>query len=691
MKMSKEIQKKIKKIRDALKDREFFLSPVYHAAMLKLIKELAQKDNVGLIMDYDESPNGKIACTNGNGIYINAGNRITCRLSGREEKVESLEGFGAHECGHILYTDFNRRTIYLNGFEKGLIYPWPPIVKMAAEKRAWKAMKAFIKKKDPVAVTVISDTASYITNVLEDVFIEGEMCEDYPGGVSTAIQKNAARAIAAIPSEEKRKEANSEGLPVMMDMIFRYARAGETKEEAACSMRYTACLDTCKETIDEAVQSQDKDIRYTACNSLMLKIWGYLKKEIEEVRTELKEEIRTLSDEELVEKLRLYLSEKNRWSVLSEAAANISEAELPEGWDGSQDGAAEKEKSNSKNSRKSGSLDRFREEQADIQEGKEPERSQNLWDLKGDTNSMSNEIAREKYKKDTENQLAEELKKEVKKLPLDRIHDECKFEIHRSAVVSDETRQKYAEIALEIKKITRSLQQMMEDILKRQDDGTLTGLYMGKRLSKAGLYRRDGKCFEKPLVPGEELSIALAILVDDSGSMEGDRLYDSKKACISIYKFCRALSIPVMVYGHTTHYVNDLEHEVVDIFACADCDSVDGEDYLRIMELESLGCNRDGAALCFTGERLAARPEKIKILLSLSDGLPWARNYRGDVAKKDIQNVKEKLKKKGVTVFAAAIGEDRKQIEDIYEDGYLSISDLKAMPKKFASLLTRYI
>ena len=45
----------------------------------------------------------------------------------------------------------------------------------------------------------------------------------------------------------------------------------------------------------------------------------------------------------------------------------------------------------------------------------------------------------------------------------------------------------------------------------------------------------------------------------------------------------------------------------------------------------------------------------------------------------------------GVTLFSAAIGDDREVIEDIYGDSFFFISDLKTMPQKLAALLLRYI
>ena len=128
----------------------------------------------------------------------------------------------------------------------------------------------------------------------------------------------------------------------------------------------------------------------------------------------------------------------------------------------------------------------------------------------------------------------------------------------------------------------------------------------------------------------------------------------------------------------------------MDIFAYADFDSADGNDALRMMDMRARDTNRDGAALLFAGERLLKREED-KILILISDGTPNAEDYRGETAKKDLQEIKRNLTKRGVTLFAAAIGDDREQIEDIYQDGFLNISDLNAMPAKLAKLLLKYI
>ncbi len=104
------------------------------------------------------------------------------------------------------------------------------------------------------------------------------------------------------------------------------------------------------------------------------------------------------------------------------------------------------------------------------------------------------------------------------------------------------------------------------------------------------------------------------------------------------------------------------------------------DDKYRIASMETGGCNRDGAALAFVGEKLAKRPEKIKLLFLICDGFPTATCYRGKKAEEDLLHIKEKLEKKRITVLVAAIGTDKEAIQRIYKEGFLDISDIGQLP-----------
>ena len=103
------------------------------------------------------------------------------------------------------------------------------------------------------------------------------------------------------------------------------------------------------------------------------------------------------------------------------------------------------------------------------------------------------------------------------------------------------------------------------------------------------------------------------------------------------------------------------------------------------------GCNRDGAALQFVGNHLYERPEEKKILIIISDGQPNAYSYGGDEAAADLRQIKNNLRGKEIILIAAAIGDDKDNIQDIYGKSYLNITDLKKMPKIFAKIIEQYM
>ena len=705
------MRKQIARIRDMTTDKELFLSESYRTAMWKLAKALGQKRDVELVIAYQENGMNHAALTDGKFIYLNAANPVTIRFNSREERVRSHEGLIAHECGHLRCSDFMRRERYVGGFVKGLMYPVPPEVKTAADNRAWTEMKEYLLKGDPIAREVLKKTAAYLNNVLEDVYIENFMCLEYPGSVRLAIQRNAAVIISGIPSFTERQAAGDGELTIMMDLIFRYARVGKTEAEEEYLKKYLNCLGSCRKMIDEAVGSSDLDIRFHVSNQLMIKIWKYLKQEIRTAKRDLKDEMKNCSSEELRKLIQDYLNEKISWITISGEACGeeTGGSKKIDGWDGHLDNGTEEcenhvpEPASPKEDEEK--LEELRrglifltgtgEQGVNANSSTKEEAKADAWDMTEKLSDILNEAARERYISQEEERLNESLKKEADNLKLEGIHKNVPIEIHRSSVISGPQRSAYNKLLPKIKKASYRLQKSVEEILTRKDGGTLSGLYMGKRLSRGNLFRQDGKIFEKKVLPEEGFSVAIAILVDESGSMHcGDRIGYAREAVQVIYDFCRSLSIPAMVYGHSTH--NRLNksgsgyEEVVDIFAYADFDSADGNDALRMMDMRARDTNRDGAALLFVGERLLKREED-KILILISDGTPNAENYQGETAKKDLQEIKRNLTKRGVVLFAAAIGDDREQIEDIYQDGFLNISDLNAMPAKLAKLLLKYI
>ena len=227
----------------------------------------------------------------------------------------------------------------------------------------------------------------------------------------------------------------------------------------------------------------------------------------------------------------------------------------------------------------------------------------------------------------------------------------------------------------------------MQKLKDQQRGGKQTGLVMGRRLDAHALCRNDGKVFYKNNLPNEIPRISVGLLLDESGSMScGDRSTYARAAAIILYDFCQALNIPIMVYGHSTSWSSG-----VDLYSYAEFDSIDRDDKYRLMDIAARGSNRDGAALRFVAEQLSKRDEEVRILMLVSDGQPADCGYGGTAAEEDLRGIKQEYKRKGILFVAAAIGEDKQNIERIYGDSFLDITDLNQLPVKLTAVIKRFM
>ena len=69
-------------------------------------------------------------------------------------------------------------------------------------------------------------------------------------------------------------------------------------------------------------------------------------------------------------------------------------------------------------------------------------------------------------------------------------------------------------------------------------------------------------------------------------------------------------------------------------------------------------------------------------------GMRW---YGGTAAEEDLRGIKHEYQRKGIIFVAAAIGADKENIERIYGDAYLDITDLTKLPIKLAGIIKQFI
>lgn len=290
-----------------------------------------------------------------------------------------------------------------------------------------------------------------------------------------------------------------------------------------------------------------------------------------------------------------------------------------------------------------------------------------------------------------ENERIQELNDVAQSISYGNIHAGVNIRINRISSVDEELMEQYNMISAPLINISRQLQKsLVKQLKENRRGGKQTGLIMGRRLDTHALCRNDGKVFYKNSLPNEIPELAVGLLLDESGSMYScDRCTYARASAIILHDFCQSLDIPVIVYGHSTGYTS--HGNTVELYSYAEFEGYDHDDKYRMMDISARGSNRDGAALRFVAEQLSKRPEAVKILILVSDGQPADSGYGGSAAEEDLRGIKQEYQRKGILFVAAAIGSDKENIERIYGDSFLDITDLNQLPTKLTNVVKRHI
>ena len=147
-----------------------------------------------------------------------------------------------------------------------------------------------------------------------------------------------------------------------------------------------------------------------------------------------------------------------------------------------------------------------------------------------------------------------------------------------------------------------------------------------------------------------------------------------------------ALNIPNMIVGHDANS-GMVELDIYSNFTS----TVTEKERLSLASMDTSGCNRDGCALRLCADLLAKRPERIKLMIVISDGAPNDTGYKGFAAQEDIRTVVAEYRRKGLLIYGAAIDDDKEIIEKLYGQGFLSIQNLNNLPRTLIRLIQRHM
>lgn len=293
--------------------------------------------------------------------------------------------------------------------------------------------------------------------------------------------------------------------------------------------------------------------------------------------------------------------------------------------------------------------------------------------------------------KQKDRDFRKKLNRAAREVVSDSIHQRVKLIVHRPDY-DQENQQEYVMLSKELIPVVREIARKTLPLLEHEVSSEFArNQYYGSKFQADSVAYRDYRYFAKKRPPTESPSLVVGLRVDESASMSAfGRLEAAKRAVIAVYEFCEICHIPILIFGDTAD-VSRMEQ--MSIFAYVDFDQMDSNDRFRLMRIQARSNNRDGMALRIMAEKLVNSPQHTKLLISISDGQPKAMDdYTGNYAKTDMQQTIEEYERKGITFLAAAIGQDKDVISEIYGDErFLDITNLHEFPAKLVRMIARYL
>lgn len=228
------------------------------------------------------------------------------------------------------------------------------------------------------------------------------------------------------------------------------------------------------------------------------------------------------------------------------------------------------------------------------------------------------------------------------------------------------------------RKVEKIFHNMQKPILR----GRRTGQLDATMAYKLAMNQMD--CFMKK---GEvsEFDGCAYFLADNSGSMQGNR---QENCCKALAKIEHAFQdvMPLKIVAFNADDCCSVRHQVLKNWS--EKVSSNGS-YNFLTHCYANGGNKDGYSIRVATEELLHRPERKKILIVLSDGLPSA--YEKNDGEKDVNDAVRKARKAGISVISIFFGDDseRSAFVKMYEKNCI-ITEPEGIDAELVRLMKRF-
>ena len=217
------------------------------------------------------------------------------------------------------------------------------------------------------------------------------------------------------------------------------------------------------------------------------------------------------------------------------------------------------------------------------------------------------------------------------------------------------------EVSCSVAKLTKYMENALQSMarskkLSDRDRGALDKRKLhlvAKSLSKKVFYKmRDGK----------KLNTCVSIVIDESGSMDGEQEESVRCLAIALAECLTKLNIPFEIAGFSTtgriprdtpYWITRSNPMIVKLYKSFE------ERYqpvrTRLGSISSYNNHVDGEALEMMAYRMRNRKEQRKVIISLSDGEPYAGQGNSMAFRNNLKRVVKKLCATGYEVYGFGI------------------------------------
>ena len=680
-----------------LSDYEFFTSPRFMRLLHHVGKEITDRHNAK-VRTYGAPDENRAGYFEGTYTYINVLNEITQSFPSLELRGESVLGVLGHECGHQNYSSIYLRKKYVEGISNGILYPYFPEPRSEKERLYAEQMKELFVRKDRIAIELYLTMAAPLHGLLEDVYIEERMMKRFPGSIRRGIQGNRKRIMERYDSV-KKLDKGGDKLGTMASVLTEYMFTKRVNTWDGEIQLYADFLRECIPLIHQAAHDVRESSRFIATNQILLAIWPLLLEKIEELQEmmdqtppEKQEDLLKKTTEKIQTQMPQYseepicrehrMEEKNA-SDVKWTGADRKEGEGEERPDG--------QNGNIKDFTEAGKIKEAQPEDKKILEELSVDFPKEI-DISRELRKIRHELAEEKTEKMMTDAMREALKNFLEGVKFHPVNEAIPKEVIRKDKPSKKAELMYEQIKPEIQRVLSEFLVLVQPILMTRKSRIRRKQFFGKSLDMKNLWDPQDRVFKTKISDKNNFNTAIAVLMDQSASIDERRRLASILATLCIVEFAQYLKIPVCVYGHCTDFRRP-EHfgkETVCLHSYMEFEDRDHEK-LRILDMKPGGANRDGVALQYMEEKLKRRKERQKLLFFTCDGLPNASDYGGKVARDDLKQIQKELHRDGIHLLVAAIGEDQEEIHKIYGNSCINTSDLSALPGEICKRLLQMI